>query len=248
MGKMAAYLGPPIPTASLLEHGVLSLVRQGADHADGFGLGWYPADGGKEPLAIASPSVFGRDAQLSRLARRLTSSCVMARLEKLDPSEPAITHAQPFCHGPYLFLHEGELTRFREVFERPLRNRLSDSAHRLVQAGTASDILFAMWLDALGDRTGPEAMAEALESMVNTVREVAVASDTAAHFGIVVSDGSTLVTLRTATQGTPPPMFTIIADDGAPFPKTGRVIATEPIFPGAWSSLDPHSLVIFTTE
>jgi predicted glutamine amidotransferase len=246
---MSAYLGPPIPVASVLEQGALALVKQGADHLDGFGIGWYPNDGQPEPPALASRMTFGRDEQLAKVARRARSSCVLAELKKLTNGEPdLVAGCQPFQHGGHLFLHEGELSKFHEVFERPLRARLKDDTHRKLKTGTCAELLFATWVDALGDKSGPDAVATALESMVNSVREIATAADAPAHFGVVVADGTTLVTLRTATHGTPPPMYTIVADEGAPMPKGGRVIATEPIFPGSWSSLDPHSLVIFTTE
>ena len=101
--------------------------------------------------------------------------------------------------------------------------------------------------DALED-DGADAMATALEKMVERVNGLAQEAGVAASFAVVVSDGSCLVTLRTATQGPPPPLYTIVAEEGAALPVTGRVVASEPLFPGAWSSLAPHSLVIFTVE
>ena len=91
-------------------------------------------------------------------------------------------------------------------------------------------------------------MAGALESMVGTVGDIATAAGVAASFAVVATDGHCLVTLRAATQGPPPALYTIVAGADAPVPESARVISSEPLFPGAWSSLDPHSLVIFTLE
>jgi predicted glutamine amidotransferase len=249
MGNLAAYLGPLIRIATILEQGSNGLVKQAVEHADGFGLGWYPADSENEPLTVSSKHPLWREAQILRFARRYTSSCVITGLRKIGDDETAeLTGCQPFHHDRCLFIHDGTLTRFREVFERPLRNRLSDKAHQSMKSGTASELLFATWVDALEERTGPEAIANALEHMVTLVRDVAIAADVHATLAVVVADGTSLVTLRTATHGSPPPMFTIVADEGAPVPASGRVIATEPLFPGSWSSIDPHSLVIFATE
>jgi predicted glutamine amidotransferase len=219
------------------------------EHPDGFGVGWYPEDGEPEPLALSTRLPLWSEDRLVRIVRRYTSGCAIAGLRKLRPEEkddPATF--QPIQYGPYLFFHDGELAKFREIYERPLRSRLSDKAYRLLKTSQPSELLFATWLDALGDEKGPDATANALEQMVNIVREIGGNVDAPATFGIIVADGTSLVTLRTALHGTPPSMYTIVAQDNAPVPSTGRVIASEPLFPGEWSSLDPHSLVIFSAE
>lgn len=250
MAKFAAYLGPSTKVASILEGGTHSLSKQSAEHPDGFGIGWYPEDDEGEPLALSTRLPIWSEDRLFKIVRRYSSGCSIAGLRKLRPDEldePA--SFQPIAHGPYLFFHDGELAKFREVYERPLRSRLSDKAYRLLKTAHPSELLFATWLDALGTETGVEATANALEQMVNVVREIGENAEAPATFGVVVADGRSLVTLRTAThEGTPPSMYTIVAQDNAPVPSTGRVIASEPLFPGAWSSLDPHSLVIFSAD
>src|SRR5688572_8644299 len=123
MSKLAAYLGPPINIATIVEAGSHALVRQAADHPDGFGLGWFPADEQPEPLTLSSRLPLWREDQILRIARRYTSRCIVAGLRKLGAEEPFDSAGcQPFQHGPWLFHHDGELTRFRDVFDRPLRN------------------------------------------------------------------------------------------------------------------------------
>lgn len=249
MAKFAAYLGPSSKVASLVEGGTHSLVRQSAEQPDGFGIGWYPEDDEPEPISLASRLPLWSEDRVLKVARRYSSACAIAGLHKLKADEKDEQPAfQPIHYKQYLFLYDGELAKFREVYERPMRSRLSDRAYRALKSSQPGELLFATWLDALGDHSGPEATANALEQTVNVVRELAGSSDATATFGIVVADGTSLVTLRTATHGTPPPMYTIVAGEGAPVPATGRVIASEPLFPGAWSSLDAHSMVIFSAE
>ncbi|MCK6547504.1 class II glutamine amidotransferase [Myxococcota bacterium] len=249
MGRMAAYLGPSTRISSIHARGPLALFAQEGGAVQGFGLGWYPGDGSPEPLVLRSRLAPAREGDLLAITERYTSTAMLASIRKLGPSEPDQVEAcAPFKHGPFLFHHDGELARYHEVFERPLRARLGAEAHRLVNTASASELLFATWVDGLQGQHTPEAAASALERMVELVRELAEPTETHATLGIVVTDGTSLVTLRTATAGTPPSMYTIVADEGAPVPATGRVIATEPIFPGSWSSIDPHSLIIFTAD
>jgi predicted glutamine amidotransferase len=249
MAKFAAYLGPSSKVASLVERGTHSLARQSAEQPDGFGVGWYPEDDDPSPLVLSTQLPLWSEDRILKVARRYKSACTIAGLRKIDAEkkdEPAFF--QPIQYNQYLFYHDGELAKFRDVYERPLRSRLSDRAYRTLRTSSMAELLFATWLDALGDQAGPDATANALEQMVNVVRDIAMDQDAAASFAVLVADGSSLVTLRTATHGTPPPMYTIVAGEGAPVPETGRVIASEPLFPGSWSSLDAHSLVIFSAE
>jgi glutamine amidotransferase len=248
MGRVAAYLGPSTRIAAIVEQGTQSLARQSTEYADGFCLGWFPGDGGSDPLAYVSDRPLWRNEQLLDIARRYDSSSMIAAVKRAQPGENNVPAAQIFRHGPFLFHHQGELVRQREVFDRPLLSRLGERTYRQLKGTSASELLFATWAEAIGDEKGPEAAANALEKLVGSVRDIAEAGHAPATLAIVVADGKSLVTLRTAIGGTPPSLYTIVADDGAPLPKTARIIATEPLFKGSWSALEPHSLVIFTID
>lgn len=249
MSRLAAYLGPVAPVSTVIEQGTYSLAALAQSNADGWGIGWYPNDGERDAVRLVSRSPLWTDQHLLDLARRFRSHCVVAGVRRAAAGTiPELSGAQPHAKGPFVFFHDGELTHFREVFERPLRERLSDSAHRGLVGLTDSEILFATWFDALAGRTGPDAMADALEQTVATVRQIAMANATPASFAVVVSDGANLVALRTATHGTPPTLHTIVAGKDAPVPAGARIISSEPLFPGAWAAIDVHSLTIFTAE
>jgi gamma-glutamyl hercynylcysteine S-oxide hydrolase len=247
--KFAAYLGPQTRVATLIDEGSQSLMRHSPNHADGFGIGWYPGDGDPEPVSIVSRMPIWCEERLLEVPRRYRSGCIVASLREAPFGEPSsLSSSQPFQVGPYLFHFNGELSYYREVYERPLRNRLSDRAHRMLETSSPAELVFATWLDALGDRRGSEATANALEKMVDVVESIGAPAKAPATFAIVVADGTDLVALRTATEGSPPSMFTIVAEEGAVVPATGRVIASDPLFKGSWTQLEEHSLIIFATH
>lgn len=249
MSRVAAYLGPSSPVATIVEQGTYSLAQLARSDADGWGVGWYPEDGQRDAVRLVSRSPLWTDAHHLELVRRLRSRCVVAGIRGCPPGQiPELSGAQPFAAGEYLFHHVGELSLFREVFERPLRERLSDRAHRTLGGLTDSELLFGTWRDALGDRHGADAMADALEQMVAAVQKIAHANATPATFTVVVADGTSLVALRTATHGTPPPLHTIVATKESALPEGARAISSEPLFPGAWNALEVHSLTIFADD
>ena len=176
--------------------------------------------------------------------RRFTSECVLSTVG------PDGAHdGQPCTDGPLSFAWDGTLEAYPDVFEPLLFERLSPESRRKTALRTPAALLFATWLDHLGGRTDDDGLADALERMVGALQDVALTQGLSATFGIVASNGQCLVTLRTGTDAPLPPLYTLASEgDDSPLPPTGRIIASEPTFPGPWISLDPHSLTIFTME
>lgn len=249
MSRIAAYLGPRAPAARILEGGSYSLVAQAREFPDGFGLGWYPEDDQPEPVRVISTQPAWRASRSLDLPRRYYSTAAIACVQRTARDEAARATLQPFARGPYLFAHAGALEDFAGAFLRPLRERLSEQTYRQLGGSSESELVFATWVDAMTGKPGPNAVASALESMVSTVDDIAHASGRAASLAVVVTDGTSLVTLRTATEEPAPALYTTVSTtDDAPLPKTGRILASEPLFAGEWTSLDTHSLVIFSAE
>jgi predicted glutamine amidotransferase len=173
---------------------------------------------------------------------------VIAGARRVNAGDSAeLSGVQPLEHGRHLFAFAGKLQSFHEVFARPLEKALGDEAARTLRGTSEAELLFATWIDALGNRSGEDAMADALDRMVTRVRQIGGKSARAA-LAVICSDGHSLVTLRTATLGAPPPLVTTVAGDGAPVPRTGRLIAAEPLYGSGWSEVEPHSLTIFAVE
>lgn len=243
MTSIAAYLGPALEIARIVEaEPAASALRERFRRP--FSAAWYPDDGLPEPVRFANRTTVPVDDSILDVPRRFTSECVVANLG------PDGDHAgQPFTHGPLVFTWDGVLEGYAEVFEPPLMERLSPEARHISAKRTPAALLFLTWLDHLQGRTDAESLADGLERMVGALQDLALTRGVAATFGVVASNGQCLVTLRTGTDATLPPLYTIVADsESEVLPATGRVVATDPTFPGAWTSLDPHSLVIFTLE
>lgn len=247
MGRVVAYLGPETEIASPVEGGSYSLARQAEECPDGFGIGWYPSDGASEPVRIVSRHSIRSEAHLLEVPRRYRAGCIMAEVRAAGSEVPELSGIQPLNHGPFLFSFEGIIERFEEIFLRPLLDALSHDRFVNLKGRSAAEVIFALWLDAL-EGPGADAMATALEAVVGRVQEIATAEDAPASMAMVISDGTCLLAVRTATHGPPPPLYTTVADERAPVPASGRLVASEPTFPGSWQAIDAHALMIFTVD
>lgn len=247
MGRLLAYLGPETIISEPVEGGTYGLLRQAEQHPDGFGIGWYPLDGRREPVRVLSRMSVRNADHLLEVPRRYASGCIVAEVRSVERGPAELSGAQPLAHGPYLFAFEGTIERFDEAFLRPLMSELSHERFVRLRGRAPAELLFALWLDAL-DGIGPDAMASALESVIARVQGLATDEDAPAALALVLTDGQCLLALRTATHGPPPPLYTTVADHRAPVPSSGRLVASEPTFPGPWQALDPHALIIFTVE
>ncbi len=242
MATLAAYLGPAVDVARLVEAEPASAALVDR-YRRPFACAWYPDDGHGHPVRFVSRSAVPVDDPVLDVPRRFTAECIVAGLGPEGPEE-----GQPLVHGPLTFAWDGTFDNFAEVFEPVLTARLSATARRAVTARSVPALLFMAWLDLLQGETRPEAMADALERLVGSLQDLAVTHQSAASFAIVASNGQCLVTLRSGTDQTLPPLYTIVADDAGQLPETGRVVASEPTFAGSWTSLDPHSLTTFTLD
>ena len=249
MSRAAAYLGPSIRVASVVEGGTTALTDGPRTELNGFGIGWYPEDRDPDPLRLIDRAPIWSSPHQMSIARRVTTRCAVACLGPSDGRATELSACQPFVHDRYLFCHVGELESFRGSLERPLREQLSPEAHGRLRGSSADELLFATWLDALGARAGVDAVADALEQMVTTVLRLAVSATTGAALAAIVSDGTCLASVRTSTPGvTAPSLQTIVASEDGPFSVTGRVVSTQPLFEGQWQEMNPHSLTVFVSE
>ncbi len=246
MGRIVAYLGPETIVANPVEAGSYGLVRQAEACPDGFGIGWYPIDHDREPVRLRSRAALPSAGHLLEVPRRYPSACVVAEARSAQgPAE--LSGLQPLAEDRYLFSLDGSFDRFASVFLRPLLAELSPLRFERLEGKSPAELFFALWLDAL-DGEGPNAMATALEAVVSRVFALAEEADAPVSLALVLTDGDSLLALRTASHGALPPLYTTVADEAAPVPTTGRLIASEPTFPGAWEALEPHALIIYSVD
>ncbi|MFJ2028231.1 ergothioneine biosynthesis protein EgtC [Streptosporangium sp. NPDC087985] len=120
MCRHAAWLGAPRSLTSLIhepEYGLLRqsyaprLQRHGALNADGFGVGWYDANG-TEPVRYRRAIPIWTDANLPGLARIARSGCLLAAIRSATVGMPIEeTATAPFTDGPWLLSHNGRVAR-----------------------------------------------------------------------------------------------------------------------------------------
>ena len=247
MGRVVAYLGPETPIADPILGGSYSLLQQAEECPAGFGIGWFPLDEDPRPIRTRGRDALAASEHLLEPLGRYRCRAALAAVGA--PRQPAeLSDLQPSSDGRHLFAFEGRLERYASVFLRPLSAELSDEAFASLEGGGPGALLFALWREAMAERTGGEAMADALESVIGRVQALATEADASASIAVVATDGQGLLAVRTATHGPPPPLYTTVAADRAPVPESGRIVATEPTFPGQWEAIDPHALMIFTVE
>ncbi|MBX2810281.1 MAG: hypothetical protein KTR25_00660 [Myxococcales bacterium] len=255
MGKIVAYLGPPTFVSQVVEGGANSLAHQQVtDSSSGYGLGWYPTSPNtiypndiSSPVRIFSSYAVKADLQPLEVPRAYQSHCILATSWNCDTYNRNAASHQPLRSDSILLAMEAQIEGFQDVFLRPLTKELSDEAFGWMQGQSPSELCLALLHDSL-ESNDPDAMASALESVITRIQTIATTHDLPTSLAVVVTDGRALIAVRTATHGAPPPLYTTLADDYSPIPSSGRVVASEPTYPGAWQAIDAHALTIFVVE
>ena len=128
------------------------------------------------PEITDAPAVFKEltpawnNQNLDHLARVTASACILAHVRAATLGL-AVTrlNCHPFAHGPYAFMHNGDVAGFHEI-RRTLRASLSDRSYELIEGSTDSEHAFAVFLDAL-DAVSDDAPTERMASaLVETIR------------------------------------------------------------------------------
>lgn len=258
MCRLAAYLGPPTTIATLTHDPPHSLLvqsykprelREALLNGDGVGAAWYPDDGNDSPVCYRSASPIWSDENFAALAPRIRSRLILAAVRSATPGlEVSRANTQPFEHQRWAFLHNGYLQDFRASFMRPLRERLNDDAYARVIGGTDSEHVFALWTQELDELHG-ERPADAAGNLVEATRRVLKVCADIAHargkralFGLVVSDGETLVGARWAIGGPAPTLY--FAESPAACPES-VLLSSEPLMEdSAWLPVPEGMLIV----
>ncbi|AGZ45978.1 ergothioneine biosynthesis protein EgtC [Actinoplanes friuliensis] len=236
MCRHLAYLGVPAPLSHLLFEAPHALVRQswaprdmrggGTINADGFGVGWFPADG--EPVRYRSAAPMWSDAALPALAAHTSTGCVLAAVRSATAGMPVVeTAAAPFAEGPWLFSHNGVVAGWPDSVTA-LAGRLPIRDLITLDAPTDAALLWALVRDRL--RAG----ATAAEAIGATVVEVAAAAP-GSRLNLLLTDGRQIVA---STAG-----HALSVRTGT----TSVLVSSEPLDPGpGWEAVPDGSLLVTT--
>jgi gamma-glutamyl hercynylcysteine S-oxide hydrolase len=190
MCRHLAYLGPPATLRSVIIDPPHGLYRQawaprrqgpGAINADGFGVGWYPADD-VDPVRYRQAVPIWADESFAEVAGATRASAMLAAIRNATPrTSHGPAAAAPFKHGRWLFSHNGAVNAWPES-TAALAATLPAIALLELEARVDSAVLWALVLNRL--RRGL-ALAESLADTA----EALCAADVTGRFNFLVTDG-----------------------------------------------------------
>ncbi|MET0976249.1 MAG: class II glutamine amidotransferase [Leifsonia sp.] len=264
MCRWLAYAGEPLAPSTLILDAQHSLVAQslnsplGAEtvNGDGFGFGWYPADGqkGSLPAIFHSIEPAWHDENLRELTRAVQSPMFFAHVRAAGGPPIQQTNCHPFRYENWLFMHNGFLSGFAKM-KRDLTFAVDPSLYPHIHGTTDSEVLFHLAL-TFGLQDDPVA------AMTQTIRLVeSVGHDHGVDFPmqgtVAVADGETIWAFRYSSAGRTRTLFHSAdipalrelypdADRLNLFGDTARVIVSEPLnsLPGAFIEVPESSLAI----
>src|ERR1700741_4633650 len=170
MCRWLAYIGSPVlikdalytPKHSLIDQSLHSRFGAETTNGDGFGVGWYDADG--LPGVFRSVEPAWNDANLREISPHIKSGVVLAHIRAAIGSPVQQTNCHPFRHDRWLFMHNGCINDFAKI-KRDLVMAVDPSLYNEIKGSTDTEILFYLAL-TLGLEDDP---AEAVSQTIGLV-------------------------------------------------------------------------------
>jgi predicted glutamine amidotransferase len=176
--------------------------REGAIHADGWGLGCYENEL-PEVVRRATPAF--EDAFFGTTAERVYARTVVAHVRKASVGRPALANTHPFTYACWLFAHNGTVTGFDRLASR-LEQETDPTLLESRQGTTDSELAF-YWLLTRMERAhlSPYEPCADLKGLVHVVGESIkllaarcreAAPGDPAKLNFLLTDGHTLIASR----------------------------------------------------
>jgi glutamine amidotransferase len=198
--------------------------RSGVVNADGVGVGWYDFDRRAEPALYRAARPMWADRSLASLAGVVSSTAVLAAVRSATAPSPAEeSSTPPFTDGQWLFAHNGSIEGFRDGVGTRLRRSLSERRDAGIGGTSDSELLFALFLDALDTGLAP---GDALREVVG-----AVEAEQGGTLTMIATNGRRLVAI---VHGEP---LSVLCDDEV------VLIASEPHDDRRWEPIDERGTV-----
>lgn len=198
----------PISPLDLLVSADHSLAKQscrdrcGETHGDGWGIGWYQAEG---PVVTREAAAASASPLFADVARDIRSTIILGHVRNASVGKVSTENTHPFKAGRWLFAHNGTITGFEYLKERILGE--TDPGANLWRRGdTDSEHAFA-WLISRLAREGesPERPIADLEGARRTLAEGVArldvwcreaAPDEPAKLNFLLTDGVSILATR----------------------------------------------------
>jgi glutamine amidotransferase len=257
MCRWLAYYGKPVrmdkvlygPQHSLIEQSLHSRLGAETTNGDGFGIGWYGADG--TPGVFKSMEPAWNDRNLHELSRHIESPLFIAHIRATSGTPVQQTNCHPFRHGKWLWAHNGVVHDYAKV-RRDLLLAVDPSLFPFIEGSADSEVLFFLALTLGLDADPPVAVAR----MIGLVEQIGHARGVAFPFQgtIATTDGERLWAFRYSSEGRSRTLYyssdydtmrAMYPDDERllDFDETTRVVVSEPLgeLPGMWNEVPESS-------
>jgi glutamine amidotransferase len=255
--RWLAYSGSPLRLDELLLKPARSLVDQSlhshegatTTNGDGFGVGWYAADG--LPRLYRSTHPAWNDRNLRELASSVESPLFFAHVRASTGTAIQETNTHPFRHGRWLWMHNGAIRGYERVM-RELRLAIGADLFPAVEGTTDSETMFHLALTFGLEDDVPGAV----ERMVGFVEEVGHRHDVEfpMQMTVATTDGVRIWGFRYSSEGDSRTLYYSTRLDQlcalhpeqtrfAELSEETRVIVSEPLgdLEGAWNAVPESS-------
>lgn len=189
-------------------------------NGDGFGVGYYPLnradpelDGG--PCVYCAITPAWNNQNLARLAEKTKSDLIFAHVRASTAGVLSETNCHPFVYHTLMFMHNGHVSGFNKIKKR-LADSIREEYFLMVQGGTDSEWVFALFLDSLetlggkpasstghfGDKILRQALLNTIERIKDWTKEVNGPDGEPSLLNIAITDGDSVVVSRYVTSKT----------------------------------------------
>ena len=255
MCRILGYLGPKISLDRLVTQPEHSMVVQSYKpkeldaavlNGDGFGLGWHGLhNNSSKPFVYRSVLPLWNDRNLDDLCQYIQASSFVVNLRSATSKMPIdISNCQPFVYKDILFVHNGLIENFFDSLQRPIREKLCDSAYKRIQGITDSEHIFALLVHQLEQQPGLD-LAEALHLTIKTIDEMASSAGVRVAANIILSTPDRLIALRYDNQQKAPSFY--LLKNAKNFPNS-VILTSEALFEDDWQVYNQSELVSIDSE
>ena len=254
MCRWLAYIGEPVQMDDLLlkpEHSMIDQSRHAKQstyqiNADGFGVGWYGADG--TPGVYHDIRPVWNDANFRDIAAHIRSKLFLCHIRASSGAEVVRSNCHPFRHENWIFQHNGEINGFGRI-RHALVSRIDPAIFATMRGATDTETMFQLAL-TFGFMESPR---RGIQRMIEAVEEEREAAGIEEPFmmTIAASNGTSLYAYRYASFGEPPSLYHSTSESALQeasgqtyaLPKDSVLIVSEPLDTVSehWKAVPPSS-------
>ncbi|RSS73332.1 class II glutamine amidotransferase [Streptomyces sp. WAC06614] len=262
MCRWLAYAGTPVllddvlykPAHSLIDQSLRSKLGVETTNGDGFGVGWYGADGTGEPAVVRDIGPAWNNRNLREIAAHVRSSLFFAHVRASTGTAVQQTNCHPFRHGRWLWMHNGAITDFHRL-RRDLCMAVDPALFASIEGSTDSEVMFYLAVTFGLDQDVPGAVARMAGFVERLGKEHGV--ENPLQMTIAVSDGVRLWCFRYSSVGRSRSLYYSARPKTVreqhpdlhylrDVSDTTRLIVSEPLgdLPGVWHELPESSYAV----